>query len=158
MDRQINRKVLYEIADILETYPEHHDQDNWIRNDVGTAGSSIIWNGETISCGTAQCVAGWALILENGGLDGFSMDEEVVFSNGSSFSRYNDAYFIERGAEILGLSSGDADTLFMSTDIEDYEIFDMPRVLREIADGTPVVDAVNWAYDRLYCEIYGDGE
>jgi hypothetical protein len=153
VDREINRKMLYEIADIIEMFPEHHDQDLWIMNDVGDASSSILWNGETISCGTAQCVAGWAVILENGGLDsitldGFTSDEEVHFSNGNSCSRYNDEFYMENGARILGLNDSDAYNLFMTTDVVDYDDFDMPRVLREIADGESVSKALNDAWGR----------
>jgi len=144
-----NRKRLYQIADVIETYPERHDQDSWIENDDGEAESSVIYNGEEISCGTTQCVAGWALILNNGGLqavDSSSVSDEYIFAGNSTASAYS---IMHDAASILGLSEDDAHTLFYASDIDDYESFDMPRVLREIADGRPVVDAVDEAMYRV---------
>jgi len=155
MDSQeVNSKMLYKIADIIEAFPEHHNQDSWI--EMGSlnnadADASIIWDGEKISCGTTQCIAGWAVVLDNKGLTGFQWEADaptVCFENGMSFNHYNDQMYIEQGADILGLDRGDALKLFMTSDISDYESFDMPRVLREIADGEKIEKALSRAWIR----------
>ena len=162
---EINSKMLYTIANIIETFPEHHNQDTWVNvapadyhpnDDNGSSviydGTSVIHDGNRFSCGTTQCVAGWAVIIENGGLKHQHPDGSLVFNNGNSLElsegSYSDLAYVYAGAEILGLEVDDARTLFMTTDIENYEAFDMPRVLREIADGATVDEAVNSAWLR----------
>lgn len=152
---EINSKMLYTIANIIETFPEHHNQDTWVNcnfylNDDNS--SSVIYDGNRFSCGTTQCVAGWAVIIENGGLKHQHPDGSLEFNNGNSLElsegSYTDLAYVYAGAEILGLEVDDARTLFMTTDIENYEAFDMPRVLREIADGATVNEAVDSAWLR----------
>jgi hypothetical protein len=152
---EINSKMLYTIANIIETFPENHNQDTWVScnfylNDDNI--SSVIYDGNQFSCGTTQCVAGWAVIIENGGLKHQHPDGSLEFNNGNSLElsegSYTDLAYVYAGAEILGLEVDDARTLFMTTDIENYEAFDMPRVLREIADGATVDEAVNSAWLR----------
>lgn len=143
-----NRKMLYQIADVIETYPERHNQESWIENEDGEAESSVIYNGEEISCGTTQCVAGWALVLNNKGLqavDSSSFSDEYIFADSNSSNSHS---IMLDAASILGLSEKDAHTLFYTTDIEDYDSFDMPRVLREIADGRSVDNAIDDAHSR----------
>jgi hypothetical protein len=144
-----NRKMLYQIADVIETYPERHNQEAWIENEYGEAESSVIYNGEEISCGTTQCVAGWALILNNKGLQAVdyssSLSDEYIFADSNSSNSHS---IMLDAASILGLSEKDAHTLFYTTDIEDYDSFDMPRVLREIADGRSVANAIDDAHSR----------
>lgn len=148
-----NRKLFYQIADIIETYPEMHDQESWIENPVGeVSDSSIIYDGEEISCGTNQCIAGWAVIIENGGLTGVDEDEVFHFNNGESLlfnSCYDDIDTVSSVAQtVLGLNDIEAENLFYTTEIRDYELFDMPRVLREIGDGADVFVSLRDAHDR----------
>lgn len=148
-----NRKLFYQIADIIETYPERHDQNSWIENPVGEVpDSSIIYDGEEISCGTNQCIAGWAVIIENGGLTGLDEDEVFHFNNGNELplaSVYDDIDTVPSIAKtILGLNDDEASNLFYTTEICDHELFDMPRVLREIGDGAAVSVSLRDAHDR----------
>jgi hypothetical protein len=59
-----NRKLLYQIADLIETYPEMHDQETWGWSDSDKF-DKVIFDGEQYKCGTAHCIAGWALVLDN---------------------------------------------------------------------------------------------
>jgi hypothetical protein len=142
----LNRKMFYQIADIIEENPERWNQDSWIDNETGwidSNNSAIIYNGTEYQCGTTQCVAGWAVLLNHEGLseDG-STDGALCFNDDYVISRFSCEDWISVGARVLGLSEKDAAILFQVTDIEYPERFDMPRVLREIADGRNVYDAV----------------
>ena len=147
-----DRKLFYKIADIIETYPEKHDQNTWIENPGKVPNSSIIYDGEEISCGTNQCIAGWAVIIENGGLNGVFINEIFHFNNGEEMplsSSYDDEDCIPSVAQtLLGLNDIEAMNLFYTTEICDYELFDMPRVLREIGDGADVSVSLQNAHDR----------
>lgn len=148
-----NRKLFYQIADIIETYPERHNQETWIENtNREQSDSSIIYDGKKISCGTNQCIAGWAVIIENGGLTGVDQDEVFYFNNGDELplaSVYDDIDTVSSVAQtVLGLNDIEAQNLFYTTEIRDYELFDMPRVLREIGDGAEVSVSLRDAHDR----------
>ena len=68
-----NRKLFYQIADITETYPERYEQCAWgfasIPEHPGVQVPSmetmdrVIYDGNEYACGTAHCIAGWALTL-----------------------------------------------------------------------------------------------
>ena len=148
----LNRKMLYTIADIIEENNDFWDQDEWMNTeDIGYELSeqepnAVIYNGNEYICGTTQCVAGWAVLIDHGGLDSSRTSEHHWFmKDGSSTDDWH-----ESGAEILGLSTEDAEKLFYTTDIANPDAFDMPRVLRDIADGTSVDHAIRQAAER--CE------
>lgn len=151
----INKKMFYAIADLIEDNPERWDQDFWITDGWGSQ-NSVVYNGEEYICGTTQCVAGWAVVLQHGGYTG-DQNGYSIMSDGHTVYNVSDNWVIE-GANILGLSREDAYMLFHTTfDVrniskrhEEYEkqMFDMPRVLREIADGRTVEEALYDAKSR----------
>jgi len=139
--------MLYTIADIIEENNDLWDQDEWMNTDdidYYEEPNAVIYNGNEYVCGTTQCVAGWAVLIEHGGLDSSRTSENYwVMKDGFSTNDW-----AESGAEILGLSTKDSLNLFYTTDIANPDAFDMPRVLRDIADGASVDDAIRKAAQR----------
>jgi hypothetical protein len=147
----LNRKMLYTIADIIEENNDFWDQDEWMNTeDIGyEEPNAVIYNGNEYVCGTTQCVAGWAVLIEHGGLDASRTSEHHWFMK-DGFSTDD---WAKSGAEILGLSEVDSLNLFYTTDIANPYAFDMPRVLRDIADGASVGDAIRKAAERCDYEL-----
>jgi len=155
-DIQVNRKMFYQIADIIEQYPENHDQEIWFMNADCTHSynflNTIIYDGVEYKCDTSQCIAGWSLILDK---------RNIYFANGSTYvddvevaRHYDDIgvpvndneSIIDIASKILGISTDDGQLLFYTMDIEQE---DWPTVLRAIGDGKDIQSAL---YDVHYEE------
>jgi len=134
---RVNSKMLYMIADVIESYPEKHYQDSWFEHFGGKSphklGDTIIYDGKVYECDTNQCIAGWAVILDGNKV---SFKDENLFINNQE---YTDIDLVHKASKILGLEYDSARTLFYTTDMD----FDWPKILRAIADGSSVIDAVN---------------
>ena len=138
-----NSKMFYQIADLIETYPEFHAQDEFIDTDnlyYDEGGmqvlpeelqhwDTVIYDGREIHCGTTQCIAGWAMILEG--------RKEELISYFDESNRYTTSGSVENAAaEILGLNQGEAYDMFYF--MKDNTEFDFPNALRAIGDGADV--------------------
>jgi hypothetical protein len=168
-DIQVNRKMFYQIADIIEQYPEKHEQEFWfmsqdraisttaIYNDRLDFENTIIYDGVEYKCDTTQCIAGWSLVLDK---------RNIYFANGSTYvddvevaRHYDDIgvptslsqpvndneSIIDIASKILGISIEDGHLLFHTMDIEQE---DWPTVLRAIGDGKDIQSAL----DDVRCE------
>ena len=151
-----NTKLFYLIAEAIEEHPELHDQSSWFG--IGTHGGydlqDLFVAGRQVTCGTTQCIAGWAIALERFvlgvdtsnvdpdgdrageyvAIDGLDQDlkEEVALAPGRAYEYV--------GARLLGLSPEDADRLFL--EVDPFECIDWPAALRDIGDGSDVEEAL----------------
>ena len=130
----LNKKLLLEIADHVESHPEQYDQETWVgRNDDNYVPCGPGKHIDPYDCGTSACIAGWAVLLSN-------KPVPVSFQN--------------EAAKLLGLSSSDAATLFDENwCAEGYDIRlddEIQRAkyaadaLRRIAAGESVDDVTDW--------------
>jgi hypothetical protein len=137
-DRIVNSKMFYAIADVIETYPEKHEQEQWFEHFGhisvdGPVKDSIIYDGVRYECDTNQCVAGWAVVLDGKKIS-FSNQDLLVDGVDTT-----DNELIKMAADILGLEYSSAHTLFYTMDMD----FDWPNMLRDIGDGLSVEDAID---------------
>lgn len=87
----MNKTLMNRIADMIEKYPENYDQGTW-SNDEKIC--PITAKGKP-KCGTAHCIAGWAVAL--------SVKKPVI-----------DDEAWNKGRKFLGLNGAEADHLFNS--------------------------------------------
>lgn len=161
-----NKKLLNQIADVIEKYPEMHNQNFWGLGDLETHGESDINDsvflsevqfldnrtieseGQQYHCGTKHCVAGWAVVLSN-----IEIPHEKV--EHGSFIR-EDGKRLELthviGKSLLGLSARESSNLFNNTKEDDE--------LHFLSSDNQTVSFENWPeYIRHIAnggEIYGD--
>lgn len=146
---EINSTRIREIADIIEAYPELHDQDRWLST-TDPDRTVTTTNGRRVHCGTSQCIAGWAVVLDydehNRLYDGARSIAEVsdqLLDGSEKITFKGDRRgMIDIGAELLGLEASDAYQLFMTTDNDR----NWPVVLRRIADGEDVDQVLEDTY------------
>jgi hypothetical protein len=134
---EVNRKMFYLIAEAIEEKPEMHEQNSWFDWNYIDGAKTEFVAGREVSCGTTQCIAGWAIALD-GQLNGFG-SHNVIMNDDTTAQIGDNEFFIDRGKEILGLSLDDAYKLFMTTTTKEY---DWPNVLRDIGDGKSVSQAL----------------
>lgn len=145
-----NQAMFYRIAQIIEQMPQQHDQEGWFGN-LGTGDSNdtekrMIGN-EEYTCGTTQCVAGWAIVLDRR-LKGFENDTDgltvalVEDSGGVTVKLRDSDDYSCFAAEILGLDEYEAYELFFTTDTG----LDWPNILRDIGNGANVREVLMDAY------------
>lgn len=157
------KTLLLAIADLVEEFPELHDQEHWETKP------------EDNTCGTRACIAGWACIL---GTNDFKQKEMIVgdadkpgifwipkkrvvrdhgymdadyvekMTPGERIEHLPTDYYAGTGAELLGLDGSDADLLFHGEG-RPRNGLSVSEALRAIANGTPVEDV--WA-DNDYDE------
>lgn len=84
-----NLPLLRKVLDFISEQPERHDQALW--------GYEGLAPGE--ECGTAMCVAGWAM----------------YFAGRPLRREHGWGYGMEEAAELLGLTTGEAEELFIHT-------------------------------------------
>ena len=157
-----NKELFYKIADAIEQNPSHHYQSSWIRvrenpslfaRRVQTSDMlTLEVNGEQIEhCGTTQCVAGWAAVLDGQGERLAIQMGEVSGDNEEPFS------VIKSAACALGIDADEANTLFVSS-AGHTESYDWPAVLRALGDGTTVKKAFtdNYIGGQMMQGIYGE--
>ena len=140
-----NKKAFYWVAEAIETYPQMHDQGQYVQGlAIGALGPSsrptsmnrkvfvateVFVGSQRVSCGATQCAAGWALAYEYGSLT--VVADRVLVNSGESISFT--AFGIDKAAgEILGLDEEEATILFHNIP---QEAVDWPRLLRSIGDG-----------------------
>lgn len=135
-----NTKRFREIAAIIEARPEMHNQMTW-RN--GKITNKVIKTDEGVintMCGTQQCVAGWAVALD----DNYVMHREQPPETDHPWRGWN-----LEGASILGLSGPEARTLFHTYDDPPMG---WPRTLRAIGEGVDVTQALTTEVPNCGCE------
>ena len=111
---QRNKKLFYEVADLIERYPHMHDQRDFLDGDE----ISILFNGKIVHCYSTHCVSGWGAVL-----NGESPDTSVVDT-----------------AEMFGLTELEADSLFFQTAGMTTD-GDWPNLLRALGDGMTLSSA-----------------
>ena len=159
-----NTKLFYLIAEAIEERPEMHSQSSWFGFVVGGGIDlqEVFVAGRQVTCGTTQCIAGWALALE-GRVLGVNTDEvdpeyvprlgeyvEVDALHGGTDpfdDRQRAALALAPGrgydivaAQLLGLTEAEAERLFYECD--PFESIDWPAALRDIGDGSDVEEAL----------------
>lgn len=133
-----NRKMFYQIADIIECAPEKHDQKLYVTLKNGEDFVTDIIGGHEVTCGTTQCIAGWAIQLEGDMV--FAADIALTYDGcAPDYSVDPD----EEAAEILGLTEDEASTLFHTYNND----LDWPQILRSIGDGANVQETIDDARD-----------
>lgn len=118
----------YRVLDLIEKYPEQHDQESWFRSDVHGGKLQYTLDQFTGRCGTMACFAGWA-VLEAG----YCLDVKP------------DPYYMvyNYGGELLGGVATVASTLLQLNDEEeDYLFFEisneeLPAAIKEIFGPDP---------------------
>lgn len=98
----MNVKLLEQVKAMILKFPEHVNMDMW------SEGTLIADKQSAPLCGTAGCIAGWALAVEHGALT-----KEFVMDNNIA----------EAAAELLGLLSSGAEI-----DIEAMKGFEADRL------------------------------
>jgi hypothetical protein len=154
---QRNTKLFYLIAEAVEEHPEMHDQSSWFG--IGAHGGYDLHDmfvaGRQVTCGTTQCIAGWAIALERFvlGVDTSNVEPEVdervgefVAIDGLDPDLQTEVVLVPGrayefvAARLLGLSPEDADRLFY--EVDPFESIDWPAALRDIGDGSDVEEAL----------------
>lgn len=150
-----NRKMFYMIADIIEMQPSLHDQRRYVTLAEGEVFNHTIIAGHEVTCGTTQCIAGWAMELDGR----YDLAKAIVESNGfeplpSEVSNPSVSSDLEYGVdsiagEILGLDDSEAERLFHTCKMD----LDWPKILRAIGDGGDVDDVITDAEAEAgYCD------
>lgn len=138
-----NRKMFYQIADLIEFAPELHDQSRYVTLDCNTTSfRKDVIAGYEVTCGTTQCIAGWAMQLD-GGYEELLLEMATVLGGCADGE---DSLDVDKAAAgILGLNEEEAEHLFHCYDND----IDWPMVLRRIGDGEDVIDtlAIAEGYD-----------
>lgn len=128
-----NRELFEKIAAQIEETPDRYNQNEW-RDTNNT-------------CGTAYCVAGWAVALAKGE-DWFEENEssttvvETFRMDGSSMLTTEpyvpSALIMDTAVEELGIDDEEADVLFAGTWMHEQPIGDVAGALRDIANGRSI--------------------
>jgi len=141
-----NKKAFYWIAEALELHPEMHDQQDWVRGiskhqNRQFQSTEIFVGTKTVSCGSAQCIAGWSLAYEYGDVSvapstagGMNLNRLFVKGEELPFDDIGDT-----AAHILGLTEQESDILF--TQIP-QSFVDWPSLLRSLGDGEDIYSAI----------------
>lgn len=146
-----NAQNLRTIASIIEAHPDMHNQKVYVKGLEGGNRSgfveTVIQHGrQTISCGSSQCIAGWAIAIENGKVEieqsgwGGGSEPRLRLPGGETLGVTS---IDEEAARILGLNDGEAETLFHSIPQEQVN---WPQLLRNLADGMGFFDAIESAW------------
>ncbi len=150
-----NKELFYQIADAIEQNPSHHHQGSWIRVEDTRVPSNMLTlevNGEQIEhCGTTQCVAGWAAVLDGQG-------EKLAVAMGEVYGENEEPFNVKTAAACaLGLDEIEAGTLFVSS-AGHTESYDWPAVLRALGDGATVKKAFtdNFIGGPMKFGMYGE--
>jgi len=175
-----NAKLFYLIAEALEERPDLHDQTRWfgVNDDDGYDLQEVFVAGRQVTCGTTQCIAGWAIALEGAvlGVDDSQVDPEVGGRDGEFVAvdgrhagldlltedqRAALSLSLGRGydlvaAQLLGLSAAEADRLFY--ELDPFDCIDWPAALRDIGDGADVEEALLRHGATTPEERFGGGE
>lgn len=85
----------------------HHDQNMWVGEEEPVISKVKIGNAEVKVCNTTMCAAGTAVFLRV---------SKKEFKRLAMFHFSDDEEWVERGRELLGLSTREAHSLFFSDD------------------------------------------
>jgi hypothetical protein len=95
------------VSDWIQAFPERHNQQQWISGEID------VENYAAVECGTACCVAGWAVAFS-----GLKVNENSWDSYGGEGYRCvhdadgNEWHVANKAREILDLSPGQGNRLF----------------------------------------------
>jgi hypothetical protein len=118
-----NTALFEKIAAAIEEQPALYAQRTWAKK---------ITNSEGETCGTAHCIAGWAVFIADG--QHCSPEGSVIAPDGLR------VHAQERAAELLGLYPSEADRLFDAMWRDGEAVEDVADELREIGRGERITD------------------
>lgn len=99
----------YRTLDYITSHPERHDQGWWLDlgddADVSIQYTDLDLDGAEGHCGTTACAAGWTVLLAG-----------HTISEGWKVTALDDEHVHGVAAQILGLTSGEAEALFFDAD------------------------------------------
>jgi|JI9StandDraft_1071089.scaffolds.fasta_scaffold03722_10 hypothetical protein len=135
-----NQKMFNDIATIIQRRKSRHEQGSWTEGELKPRKVTLS-DGEKkeVTCGTSQCIAGWAVALS----DEFYIDKETEDPHRVSNNEHVD--WVTAGQELLGLKPREAERLFIDyPENEDDEVIPMgwPDALRAIGAGVDVEKAL----------------
>lgn len=118
------------IATVIERNPSRWNQNTWMQGwKVLTHRLKVNDHVETVHCGSAHCIAGWAAVLDGG----HAIDDNVVMRNGHQVE-WEDA-----GRRALGITEKQANTLFDSRWKPDKQTARLAaKALRAIGNGASI--------------------
>lgn len=119
-----NTELFDAIADRIEAEPHRYDQSDWW---------TLARDGAGNICGTAFCIAGWAVELTVG-----TMKDKT--SDGLMFLRPNGDYWADTAAVQLGIDDDEADVLFGAAWMEGEQPSRVADALRRIGRGADIND------------------
>lgn len=146
----VNDALLDRVVDFVSTYPEVHDQSDWVNFDKDDVPEVVLPDGRNV-CGTAACVAGWAVIMDNPrvGLRPVYYNEPYLGAYGTAYVHLADddkdtpadqhreykvsamVDFQAEGREALGLTRAEASHLFSASN----SLEDVQTIAKEIKNG-----------------------
>lgn len=127
-------KLLYEVAEMVEAYPESYNQMVWVQDaaeesDVSWDQVALVELVQNPSCGTTACIAGWVVAIATAQGARLGLDPG------------------RQAASILGLADDDARLLFDAA-WKPRSDLTVPDALRAIADGATVDEVTaQWFHD-----------
>lgn len=138
-----NKKLFEKIADVIEKYPEMHNQAYWGNSGFGyneravniydvprLNDKTIVVDNQEYNCGTSHCVLGWAVVLSN------VENVEAGFSEAPIDSHCSITDYL--GKELLGLYPSESEKLFYGCLPSRFDNY--PEYLRHIANGGSVFE------------------
>lgn len=135
-----NTQLLNDIASVIRSNPDYHDQLQWF----DSRKSSVELNGKEFVCGTTQCIAGWAIVLSENVL-GFTTDGSPIIQDDSEadgqriIALANVQY---EARDVLGLNPNEAHELFHAG-VDTNKEYDWHNLLMDIAEGAPIALAMH---------------
>lgn len=135
-----NIELLTKIRDLVKLAPQKLDMDYWstipydmVQLDDGSQAK--------VSCGTTQCIAGWAVQLSGYqflvGPDNLVSSDDVYYPE-SCVAEDGVADIYEKAVDLLGLTACEADLLFLAINnseaIDALDLFIAGKSLDEIRD------------------------
>jgi hypothetical protein len=118
-----NTELFEKVAAAIEEQPALWNQKAWAK---------AVTNEEGERCGTAHCIAGWAIFIADD--QHCSPEGSVIAPDGLR------VHAQERAAELLGLYPSEADRLFDTMWRDGEAIEDVADELREIGRGARITD------------------
>jgi hypothetical protein len=139
-----NQQMFNDIAALVERDNGLHMQSTWTNGPVRLRRVPVEAGHKVVSCGTNQCIAGWAVALS----------DEYKIKEGTPVNKETGEFvdWVSAGADILGLNEFEARRLFRGTNgnIHNRIPMDWPDALRAIGAGIEVTTALTQEVPR--CE------
>lgn len=159
-----NALLLHRVAFQIEKHPEKYDQTTWGKLGESDSLGRRFSETDTVAnfCGTHACIAGWAAVLElntavtaierqrvRGGYDPLPLEDAVsqAVRDVTGYSQTIMGY----AQQALGLTTDEANVLFAGEwRPNEDEGYDVPRALRELAEGADIGDVTQGGTEKTY--------